>query len=168
MKRCFPSLSVYVCVSVCLSVYVCVSACLSLSVCLSVCLSMWLSVCLSICQSLCVSVCLSVCLSMWLSVCLSICQSLCVTVCLSVCLSVELWWSRDLGGVSPMHIRHDCLMWQGADFILDLWVWIAEPQVWTLWCKFINPVIVIILIISVKWADIYECFHHMSVKSSKN
>ena len=87
--------------SVCLSVSVSLSVCLSVCVCLSVsdCLYVFLSVCLCLSVCVCLSVCLSVSVSDCLYVCLSVCLCLFVCLCLSVCMCACMCvrrrsWSR--------------------------------------------------------------------------
>jgi len=67
------------------------------------------------------------------SVCLYVCVYMSLSVC--ICIGVEFRWSCRVRGVSSMCCWHDNLVWKISDFILDVWVWLAQPQVWSLWCK---------------------------------
>ena len=78
----FLSVSLCLCLSVCLSVSVSLCLCISQLLCLS------LSLCLCLCVFLCL--CLSVGLSVGLSLCLSVSLSLSLSVCLSVSISLSL------------------------------------------------------------------------------
>lgn len=75
------SVSMHVCVCLCVFVSVCVYVCVCLCVCVSVCLCMSVSACVCVYVCLCVSLCLSVSVCVYVYVCLCLCVSLCVSVC---------------------------------------------------------------------------------------
>ena len=81
---------VYVCVCVCVSVCVCVCVRACTCVCVRVCTCVCVSVRVCVCTCTCVCVCMCVCVSVRVCVCVRACTCVCVCLCACVCVRVRV------------------------------------------------------------------------------